>query len=190
MGLPNGLIRQIGLISIAAPLALVAAGYAVADLKPDNVHTAEAKKSKVYVQDGIIVGGDKAINGVIVKDIRRATNSGFERVVIDLEGSKNGESAAVPRPPFYQVSVTPDENRLVFTLWGKPRLAFDAKKVVAGFKKSKAVQKVELFPQLEEDSWTFAFDFKGKHPIEVFELSNPVRIIVDIREAARAVKGK
>src|SRR4051794_3916792 len=177
------MISRYTMAGILAGLVFQSSSFALVDLRPDKIHTADAKKNKAYVQDGLIVGGDKAINGVVVKDIRRAANAGFERVVIDLEGSKNGESAAVPRPPFYQVAVTPDEKRLVFTIWGKPKLAFNAKKVVSSFKKSHSVQSVQLFPQLEEDSWTFSFDLRGNHPIEVFELTNPVRIIVDIREA-------
>lgn len=158
------------------PLAL-----AVADLRPDKVNVADAKKTNAYIKDGLIVGGDRAVNEVVVKDIRRAVNPGFERIVIDLEGNRNGEPAAIQRPPFYQVAVSPDERRLVFTIFGHPKLSFDAKKIVAAFKRSPIIENVALFPVLEENSWTFVFELKSDQPVEVFELSTPVRIIMDIR---------
>jgi hypothetical protein len=77
--------------------------------------------------------------------------------------------------------VTPDERRLVFTVWGNPKLGFDSKKVLAAFKKSKAVENIVLYPRVEENLWTFAMELRSGNPVEVFELADPVRIIVDIR---------
>ena len=114
------LLALVSVSSLSAP--------ALAELRPDKVHVADAKKNLSYIRDGLFVGGDKAIDDVVVKDIRRAANpGGFERVVIDLQGTKNGEPAAIPRPPYYQVAVTPDEKRIVFTIWGKPKLGFDSR---------------------------------------------------------------
>jgi hypothetical protein len=152
------------------------------ELKPDKVFVAEGKKSKFYIKDGLITGGDRAVSEVIVKDIRRASNpDGFERIVIDLEGSRGGEPLAISRPPYYQLAVTPDERRLVFTVWGNPKLGFDSKRVLAAFKKSKIVERISLYPRVEENLWTFSLELKAGSPVEVFELSDPVRIIVDVR---------
>src|SRR5262249_42795512 len=120
------------------------------------------------------------------KNIRRAPNTGFERWVIDLEGNRSGEPVAIQRPPYFQVAVTPDEKRLVFTIWGKPRLEFDSKKVVTALHRSPLVQDIELFPRIEDERWTFSVDLKAGRPVEVFELSNPVRIIVDIKTASQS----
>jgi hypothetical protein len=152
-----------------------------AEIRPERVHVAEAKKSKSYVHDGLIVGGDRQIDEVTVKDIRRAQNPGFDRIVIDLSGTHNGEPAAIQRPPYYQIAVTPDERRLIFTIWGKPKLGFNAKKVLASFKRSSVIQNVMLLPRLEDNLWTFVLELKSDSPVEVFELSNPVRVIVDIQ---------
>jgi hypothetical protein len=169
---------------VLAALLVLAPAHALAELKPDKIFVAEGKKQKFYVRDGLITGGDRAINEVVVKDIRRANNpGGFERIVIDLEGSRSGEPAAIERPPYYQLAVTPDERRLVFTVWGSPKLGFDSKKVVAAFKKSAAVENLVLYPRVEENLWTFALELRAGNPVEVFELSDPVRIIVDIRTA-------
>jgi hypothetical protein len=160
---------------------LMIAPSAFAELKPDHVHVARERKTGAYVQDGLITGGDQAINDVVVKDIRRAVNPGFERMVIDLQGTQNGEDAAIARPPYYQVSVNPDENRLVVTIWGKPRLELNSKKIVSEMKKSAAIQSIELLPPMDGDSWTFAVNLKAKHPVEVFELTHPIRLILDIK---------
>ncbi len=157
-----------------------------AALRPDKVHVADAKKTQAYVRDGLIVGGDAAIDDVTVRDIRRATNRDFERIVIDLEGTLAGEPAAIQRPPYYHVAVTPDEKRLVLTLWGRPKLAFDSGLVVRTFKKSSVIGTVELLPRLDDESWTFVLGLKEGSPVEVFELSNPVRIIVDIKSSGAA----
>jgi hypothetical protein len=163
--------------------ALSAFTSAQAAIRPDKVHVADSKKTQNYVKDGLIVGGDRAIDDVVVRDIRRAANAGYERIVIDLQGNQGGETAAIPRPPYYQVAVTPDEKRLVFTVWGHPKLNFDAPKVLKSFKKSPVVASVELLPRVENDSWTFVIGLKSDKPVEVFELTQPVRIIVDVKNS-------
>ncbi len=173
------MVKQIGVLFLALASSL---GAAHAELKPDKIYVAEGKKQRFYIRDGLITGGDRAINEVVVKDIRRAVNpEGFERVVIDLESTRSGEPAAIDRPPYYQLAVTPDERRLVFTVWGNPKLGFDSKRVLAAFKKSKAVENIVLYPRVEENLWTFAMELRSGNPVEVFELADPVRIIVDIR---------
>jgi hypothetical protein len=176
---------QLGRLPIAGMFSLMfvfsPVTHASADLRPERVHVAEAKKTKSYVRDGLITGGDRAVDDVVIKDIRRATNSGFDRIVIDLEGVKNGEPAGIQRSPYYQIAVTPDERRLIFSIWGRPKLNFDSKKVLNSFKRSSVIQNVVLLPRLEDDSWTFVFELKTDTPVEVFELSNPVRVIMDVQ---------
>ena len=154
---------------------------AMAALRPNQVKTADGRKTDAYLSDGVVVGGDRAIDDVVIRDIRRAPNSGFERVVIDLDGTRGGEPAAIKRPPYYQVAVTSDEQRIVFTIWGRPKLAFDTSKVSGAFKKSANIKDVQLMPRLDDDSWTFVLGLKPHQSVEVFELSQPARIIVDVR---------
>ena len=176
--------HAIALALLSLPSLLMSAIPVLANtpgLNSDQVHVVEPRKNKAYIKDGVFIGGDRAIDDVVVKDIRRAANLGFDRMVIDLEGNKNGEPAAISRPPYYQISVSPEEKRLTFTVWGRPKLHFNAKKVLAAFKKSPIIQKIELLPRLEDNSWTFTVNLKSGTPVEVFELSDPIRIIVDIR---------
>ncbi len=150
------------------------------NLKMEEIHVADSKKTKSQIKTGLVIGGDRAINHVLVKDIRFSSQPGFERIVIDLEGNQNGESAAIPRPPYYQVEVSPDQSRIGVSIWGQPKLAFDPKKVAAVFKKSVLLKPITLLPRIEDDVWTFGVPLKTESTIEVFELSQPVRIIVDI----------
>jgi hypothetical protein len=163
------------------PLLIAFATSAHADIRPEKVYVAENRKTQTYIKDGLISGGDSAIQDVVIKDIRRAKNPLFDRIVIDLEGNQNGEPAAIPRPPYYQVAVTPDEHRMLVTIWGHPKLAFDAKKVSSHFKSSSTISSIEMLPKIEEDSWTFALQIKPGESVEVFELNDPVRIIIDTR---------
>jgi hypothetical protein len=75
--------------------------------------------------------------------------------------------------------------RLVFTVWGKPKLALQSDKIVKGFRRSKVVEKVELMPILEKDRWTFVLTLRKGTPAEIFELKNPLRVILDIKTAGK-----
>ncbi len=146
----------------------------------EKVFVADSKKTKTPIKDGLIIGGDRAINQVMIKDIRFSSQAGFERIVIDLEGTQNGEKAAIPRPPYYQVDVSSDQKRIGVSVWGNPELRFDAHKIHTAFKKSSILKSIGLLPKLEDDVWTFALALKSNANVEVFELSQPVRIIIDI----------
>lgn len=172
-------------LTIAAAFVTLFSKNSYPDVRPENVHSADTKKTKAYIHDGLIVGGgNKSKEPVIVKDIRRAVNPGFERIVIDLVNTTQGEPSAGQRPPYYQVAITPDEKRLVFTVWGKPKLGFNPKKVLASFKRSSVIQNIVLLPRLEDDVWMFVLELKSDSPVEVFELSNPTRVILDVQQKA------
>jgi hypothetical protein len=152
-------------------LCIATAGAAV---EPTSVRVALPKKTESYLKEGMISGGDREVQFGIVKDIRRATNDGFERIVIDIDSEK---------APYYQAAIDPERKRILVTLFGSPRLAFNAKKIMEGFRKSPRVEKVELFPLLEEESWTFAIYLKAAMPVEVFELYAPTRIVFDLKSS-------
>jgi len=161
-----------------------------AGMDPDAVRTADGKKTQAYLKDGLFVGGDRAIGNCTVKDIRRAVNGDFERIVIDLEGNIDGAPAAIPRPPFFQAAVTPEEKRIVVSIWGNPRLQLDSNRVVREFKKSVLISNLELLPKVETDVWTFALNLKAEAQVEVFELAQPTRIILDVRKSGTSRTSK
>lgn len=156
---------------------------AFSEIRPDAIHLADAQKKKKYVHDGLITGGDRTINGAIVENIRHTVNQkdGYDRIVIDVSGSRNGEPTAIPRPPYYQIAVTPDERRLIVSIWGSPRLLFKAPEVVRALSRGPVIDRVALLPRIEDDRWTFQIELKGDSPVEAFELSSGARIIIDIQ---------
>jgi|SRR6185437_1117629 len=163
--------------SLAGAFPLVAH----ASIEPEKIHSSEGRKTDLYISDGIFSGGDHAQQDVIVRGIRRAANPKYERIVIDIAGNSAGEPTDLSHLPYYQVAVSPENHRLTVTIWGKPKLAFDSRKVVREFKRSPVISQIALLPQVNPTSWTFAMQLKSDHPAEVFQLSSPARIIIDIR---------
>jgi hypothetical protein len=151
------------LSSLAFSLFISTAGAA---LEPNQVREALPKKTESYLKEGLISGGDREIRAGIVKDVRRATNGGFERIVVDIDAEK---------APYYQAAIDPAARRILVTLYGSPKLAINAKKIV------------EQYPIVEEDSWTFALYLRSAVPVEVFELTAPTRIIFDLKGGAGLV---
>lgn len=151
----------------------------IAALLPEKVHVTEGRKSDAYIQDGLFVGGDRVVQDVVIKDLRRAMNpAGYERIVIDLEGSS-------ARTPYYQIAVNRDEKRLILTIWGHPKLSSNPQKIIGAFKKSAHIDSIEFYPQVEDDFMTIVMNLKSTQPVEAFELSAPSRIIIDLKSKAR-----
>jgi hypothetical protein len=153
-----------------------------AGMSAQDIHVADSTKTKFYLKEGLVIGGDRTIDDVIILDVRHSMNTDYERIVIDLDGNKNGEPAVIQRPPYYQVEISPVQKRMVVTVFGKPKLAFDAARVKKGFSKSGLIKNVELFPVLEKDRWSFAITFNSSKSAEIFELANPVRVILDLKK--------
>lgn len=162
---------------------------AIGKFSPDLVRTAEPRKNSAYLKHGLFVGGDRDITDVVVSGIRHSKGADYERLVVDLVGNKQGDPVAIQRPPYYQIAVNPELRRLMVTIWGKMKLEFDPLKAISITKKSNVLSGLSLFPLLEQDRWSFEIKMKDEAPVEVFELSDPVRIIVDVRGKA-AAKGR
>ncbi len=158
-------------------LACLIGPSASAALEPNQIREALPKKTEMYLKEGVFSGGDREVRAGLVKDIRRAANGGFERIVIDLDSVT---------APYYQASIEPSQRRILFTLFGSLRLGIDAKKIVTHFKKSPLISRVEFFPKVEDDAWTFALHLKNAVPVEVFELAAPTRIVVDLKNGTVA----
>jgi len=150
--------------------------------RPQDVHIADVRKTSVYMNDGVFVGGDAVVDNVSFKNIRHSNNSKFERVVLDIEGNQSGLPAELKRPPYYQIAMEPDRKRIMVTVWGAVGIDFNKKQVIDSFKKSALVKRINVLPQLETDRWSFVLDMKKDRPIEVFELSQPTRVVLDIKK--------
>jgi hypothetical protein len=149
-------------------------------LRVESITVAGSKKTNAKIKEGLIIGGDRSIDQVLIKDIRFSIQSGYERIVIDLEGSHKGEPPGIPRAPYYQIEIAPEHKRIGISIWGQPQLTFDPHKVKTLFKKSTIFKSIDLLPKVEDDVWTFSLPIKSDAAVEVFELSQPTRIIMDI----------
>jgi hypothetical protein len=154
----------------------------VGSIKPELVYPSEFKKTKFYIKDGLFVGGDKATRDIVVTDVRFSKNAEYERIVVDLKANRAGELGDLERSPYYQVAVSPDMERLVVTIWGNPKLEMNTSKLLMSLKKSNLIKRAEVLPILEKDRWSFIFYLKNKASVEVFELKEPVRLIVDVKK--------
>ncbi len=172
--------KKTRIIPLILTLSAVLIGSgASAALEPNSVKEALPKKTENYLKEGVISGGDREVHSGLIKNIRRAMNGGFERIVVDIDSE---------RTPYYQVALEPEQRRVLITVFGGPKVGLNAKKTAEDFKKSPLVSDVELFPKLEDDSWTFALHLRAATPVEVFELSAPTRIILDLKKMMTTVK--
>ena len=145
------------------------AGSAVGNTE---VYRAEPKKTQVYIREGVIEGGSETVQSVFISNIRRSKNADFERVVLDVDSKQI---------PSFHISVEPNQKRLLITIKGNAKTSYDAPHVLGQFKKSLLIEKVELFPKLDEQHWTFSIRLKREVPVEAFTLSEPGRIVVDLK---------
>ncbi len=137
------------------------------------MYRAEPKKTQVYVREGVIEGGEGGAIGGYVSNIRRSKNPGYERVVLDVDG------ATIPA---FHAALEPDQKRIVFTLNGKTKPSFSPENIKKAFTKSALVRSIDLYPKIDEESWSFTLRMKDGYPIEIFYLTSPNRIVIDIKD--------
>ncbi|MGE4231893.1 MAG: hypothetical protein AB7F43_01060 [Bacteriovoracia bacterium] len=137
----------------------------------------KAKTGK-YISEGVITGGAKELRSVVLKDIRRAqSKDGFERVVFDL-GSEQGQTNSLP---YYQVQMSAKQNKVVLSFWADVSYRYSAEKVKSTFKKSKHVKVLNVVPRVEDGLSIIELFLVGTSKVEAFELSNPSRVILDLK---------
>ncbi len=167
-------------------LILFAIGFSafqsLAQVDTEAFHQALKLKKNLYYQDGTVTGGDRNSSDFRVSQIRIAPNpAGYDRMVIDLAGNVSGDKSALARPPYYQVELDSVLKLVHVTLYGKPKLEFSTQATAKAVKKTHHLTSVELLPLVEQDRWTFTLHTRPKVKIEVFELTEPARIIVDFK---------
>ncbi len=150
----------------------------------DDLNFKQALKLKkdFYLEDGSVTGGDRMSSDFSISNIRIANNpAGFDRVVVDLSGNQLGEKKPLERPPFYLVEMDPTNKRVLVTLYGKPKLDFSTSQTIQSAKKSKSISMVEFTPLVNADRWSWAIHTRNQAKAEIFELTNPARIIIDLK---------
>ncbi len=164
----KSLVWLVGFSAISAQTAFAA-------VSADRIHNVDSRKTQIYMKDGVFTGGHRDIEAAVIRDIRRANNAGYERIVLDIDSAKI---------PYYQVAVDPALKRVTLTVFGDPTLSFQAPEVVKAFQKSATVSRVDLYPKVDGSTFNMVLQLKGSSPIEVFELGSPNRIIFDLKVAS------
>ncbi len=140
-------------------------------------------KKGVYLTEGAFSGGDRTVQDYRISNVRIGANpEGFDRVVIDVVGNLQGEKSIIARPPLFHVENTGKSKRTVITLFGKPKMEFSTSSAFAQAKKTASIQGIEFLPLIEDDRWTFSLLTKENTKVEAFELTQPARIIIDIKK--------
>jgi hypothetical protein len=140
-------------------------------------------KKDFYVSDVSITGGDRNSSDFSISNVRIANNpAGYDRIVVDLSGNQNGKKSKLDRPPFYLVQVDSEHKRLLVTLYGKPKLDFSTQTAIQSVKKAKFISEIEFTPITEQDRWTWGIHTKSTAKAEIFELTEPARIIIDVKQ--------
>jgi hypothetical protein len=140
-------------------------------------------KKDFYITDGSITGGDRLSSDFSITNVRIANNpAGYDRIVIDLSGNQLGKKIKLDRPPFYMIQNDSENKRVLVTLYGKPKLDFSTQSSIQSAKKAKHISDIEFIPLTEQDRWTWAIHTKTSAKAEVFELTEPARIIIDLKQ--------
>jgi hypothetical protein len=131
-------------------------------------------KKGIYLKEGSFTGGDRLSSDVTISNVRVAANpEGYDRLVIDF--------SKLERPPFFLVQNDPQAHRVVATIYGKVKADFSTQSAIQAAKKTKSIKKLEFLPVVEPDRWQFSAEVQGSVKTEVFELTGPARIIIDLK---------
>lgn len=152
-------------------------------MKPSSRHDAGGNKTGKYFEDGFFAGGEHTVTAARLKDIRRAkSDQGFERIVLDLQAQSDDKDSI----PYFQIQAAPEEGRYILSLWANVMYDFDVARINKSFSKSAHFKRVNIMPRLEEGlaiiEFTLNPELRGKNApkFEVFRLSRPSRIIMDV----------
>lgn len=139
-------------------------------------------KKNAYLNEGSFTGGDRAQSDFRVQNVRVAANpAGYDRVVVDFAGNDLGEASKLARPPYYLVDIDHLNKRVSVTIYGKPKLDFSTQTTLQSVKKAKVLERINFIPMVNADRWTFTIEGKNAFKAEVFELSDPARLIIDLK---------
>jgi len=133
-----------------------------------------------YKSYGYFQGGEMS-EDLDVRSVRWHQHKGYERVVFDVS-KYDGVFGSAPYKDtgevgIYQIGIEV-KNGLSIDGELSGYRAFSAR--APSFKKSKLINKMEIFPN-DIQSFLFSLELKKPASYKVFTLKNPTRIIIDIR---------
>ncbi|MBX3021733.1 MAG: hypothetical protein KF799_08670 [Bdellovibrionales bacterium] len=136
-------------------------------------------KKNVYVRDGVFTGG-VAGQGTSILEVRRAfsAKTELERVIVAL-----GDREAKPlksEPTYFQASLDAANRRLVLDISQLKLSKVSEQQVQRLFKKSPYVASVDFTLDPEDKAASMVVHLKRPMQLEVFKLSKPARIVMDL----------
>lgn len=176
----KSIAAAVGLISYTLFPSSINASTSAATEKTNLRHEATGNKTGKYFDTGFFAGGERTVQSAKLKDIRRAKSlEGYERIVLDFQANGDDKNSL----PYFQLQMSPSEQRMVLSVWSNIQYDFDAVKINKAFTKSTNIKRLNIMPRLEDGLSIIEFQLKTAiRPIkaEAFRLSNPSRIIIDI----------
>lgn len=161
----SGKFHKLLVLFFASAFSLSAMGQ---DLLEERIRKIDGRKKSVYYAQGIIHGGGQA-SFVNLKSVRHsyAADRGHERVVFDFEGTE------VPRI-YGHIST---ENRMLYMDFFNTHLT----RPPSSLRGARYISSLNFFP-IDQDKLSLELGFKEDVSVEVFYLTGPPRLVVDIRK--------
>ena len=171
---------RLSLVILLLLLALPQPTYAQFD--PAGFKQALKLKKNIYFSDSTISGGDGSVSDFRVSQIRLAANKdGYDRIVLELQGNDSGSKSALTIPPFYMVENDSNNKRVLITLFGKVKQEFSRQIASQQARRTKFISHLEFLPLVDTDRWSWLVYTQVPVKAEVFELTSPSRIIIDLK---------
>ncbi len=139
-------------------------------------------KRNAYLSEATFSGGDRKHSDFRVDQVRVAPNpAGYDRLVIELSGNTGGLKTPLDLPPYFMVENDPNNKRVQVTVFGKAKLDFSSQSAIQQARKAKHIARLDFIPLVDQDRWTWTIKTQVPVKAEVFELSEPARIIIDVK---------
>ncbi len=147
---------------------LLTSSVSAQNLLQERIRRISSRKRSIYLDTGIFHNGGPKIQSKL-KAVRHSFSPkrGYERVVFDFTTNE------LPRVYGY---ISRDENKLFLDLFET-----DVPATLTSFGDSKFVKELLFFP-IQKDTLSVEVNFKSKVTLDVFYLSNPGRLVIDIKK--------
>lgn len=151
----------------------------LAAFSPHEVMPAGRSKQEVYVMDAIVRGGDPTAVGAELSAVRWGKQAGFERIVFDIKRAEGAAKDLIP--PYFQVGLTPATKKIILDVRGIRERQISNENFAQMSQKSALVKGAYLVPKIQGELASIEFQLKRSAEVETFVLTNPPRIVMDIR---------
>jgi len=170
-----------GLILLGLAGLTIVAGAATPYKQTLNV------KKNAYLSDGVFTGGKTAGQGASILAVKRgfSAKAELERMIVTI-----GDKEARPlrgEPTYFQASMDAAQRRMVLDISQLKLSKVSEAQIQRLFKSSPYVSGIDLTLDPEDRAATMVVHLKRPMRLEVFKMSKPARIVLDLIPAnARA----